>query len=320
MPALFAILIVLACWDCVKSAIRYSADDYRAFRAGAGRAGRKTASGTALPAPSPRPGRGWWTREVLRGFPAARTGWNAGWLAHRTAVDQRRALREEARTTHLESRASFLSGLREHRERQAEALALIDEEVRRAQAEGRKTARQAVDEVARKRAEKAQQDPPLPADTVKPEPGAQHPARQADSDTDATAEQEPGPDAATPRGDKPVPQPSTEGSTMAADTTYDQLMKESQDAINEQEQHIESLRRSQVGNWVDGLTGLLNDSHSLSRAAEVDEALRAEQKAAQQVMDALQAFRDGLRHDHGGMNEAHQDAPVRGAQPEFYEG
>ena len=107
---------------------------------------------------------------------------------------------------------------------------------------------------------------------------------------------------------------------MAADVTYDQLMAEAQKVINEAEAELARLKMSRIGNMVEGMVGLVNDSQSLSRAAEIDEALRQQMKAAGQVLDSAQAFRDGLRHDHGGMNEAHQDAPVKGAQPEFYDG
>lgn len=69
----------------------------------------------------------WWTREATRGFPQHRAGFQSGWLAHKTALDHRRAKREEAKTTHLETRASILSEVREHRRRQAEAQALIDQ-------------------------------------------------------------------------------------------------------------------------------------------------------------------------------------------------
>jgi hypothetical protein len=64
---------------------------------------------------------GYWSGEILKGFPVARTGWHAGWLAHRTAMHHHKAIREEARTTHLEQQASFLPSLKEHRERQQRA-------------------------------------------------------------------------------------------------------------------------------------------------------------------------------------------------------
>jgi hypothetical protein len=69
---------------------------------------------------------GYWARETAHGFPAARTGWHAGWLGHKAAVDQQRAIREEKRTTHLETRLGFLKAIPEHRKRQAGAQAEID--------------------------------------------------------------------------------------------------------------------------------------------------------------------------------------------------
>jgi transposase-like protein len=120
--------------------------------------------------------------------------------------------------------------------------------------------------------------------------------------------------------------PATEGGhmptgTASADVTYDQLQAEATKVVNEAEQQLASLRASRLSNMVEGMAGMVNDSNSLSRAAEIDEAIREQMKAAQQVLDAAQAFKDGLRRDHGAQNEAHQNAPIPlGAQPEFYSG
>lgn len=69
---------------------------------------------------------GWWGGEVLHGFPVHRRGWHAGWLAHQVEAVRQDAIREEARTTHLETRQSFAEKVREHRERQARAQEAID--------------------------------------------------------------------------------------------------------------------------------------------------------------------------------------------------
>jgi hypothetical protein len=70
---------------------------------------------------------GYWTREALGFFPVTRTGLHRGWLAHQTEFERRRAQREEARTSHLEARASVLSEMPQHRQRQADAQQRIDQ-------------------------------------------------------------------------------------------------------------------------------------------------------------------------------------------------
>lgn len=66
---------------------------------------------------------GWWARELRHGFPVVRTGFHAGWLAHQTTALHTKGLREEARTTHAETRASLAAAIRDHKARQAEAAA-----------------------------------------------------------------------------------------------------------------------------------------------------------------------------------------------------
>jgi hypothetical protein len=145
---------------------------------------------------------------------------------------------------------------------------------------------------------------------------AQASYRQALAAMNATA-------AADGSGSQP---PATEGGhmptgTASADVTYDQLQAEAAKVVHEAEQQVASLQASRLPNLVEGMAGMVNDSNSLSRAAEIDEAIRAQIKITQQVLDAAQAFKDGLRRDHGAQNEAHQNAPIPlGAQPEFYSG
>jgi hypothetical protein len=85
---------------------------------------------------------GYWSGEILKGFPVARTGWHAGWLAHRTAMRHHRHIREEARTTHLETEAQFAPALKEHARRQREAREQILAHV--PPAAGKKAVREAV--------------------------------------------------------------------------------------------------------------------------------------------------------------------------------
>ena len=104
-----------------------------------------------------------------------------------------------------------------------------------------------------------------------------------------------------------------------ADATYDQSIAAAKQIISECDQEIARLRTHRLGNLVDSLSGMSLDSGSLGRAAEIEDGLRAQQKAAQQTLDSAQAFHDGLQRDHGAVNEAHQSAPQGGAEREFYQ-
>ena len=133
-----------------------------------------------------------------------------------------------------------------------------------------------------------------------------------------------------------------------AEMTYDQTITEANGIIGDCEEEIQEARKTiaaremelarlrarRIGAKLEMLASAGLDSGSLARAMEIDEALKAQERAAQdaidaaqasekaasQALDSAQAFRDGLQRDHGGMNEAHQSAPVVGARPEFYAG
>jgi hypothetical protein len=108
---------------------------------------------------------GWWAREVRHGFPVHRTGWHAAWLAHQTVADHHKARREEARTTALETRASVLKGMPEHKQRQAEAQAELDkiedelaaQQAKGSPATGKRAVQSAADEVAARRKQREQE-------------------------------------------------------------------------------------------------------------------------------------------------------------------
>ena len=184
---IFLILFLIGAGAAGKAALDHVGDSYResktaAVKAASGKNGGKL-SKSRRAAVAARHAQGFWAGEILHGFPMARRGWHAGWLAHKAAADHQKALREEARTTHLETRASVLSGIPEHRKRQAEARALIE----KALAEHPDaTSKKAVEEAAgavvlpwRPRTA------PLPSETVgRPEPGPYAPrpdARPGDS-------------------------------------------------------------------------------------------------------------------------------------------
>jgi hypothetical protein len=152
---LIAILFVIAIWDVSKSAVKNArAGAPKASPAPAkatpGRAGKSASRGVR------QRQAGYWIREGLHGFPAGRTGWHAGWLAHRAVLAQQRNIREAARTNHLETERDTAASIREHRTRQAEAQREIEEELAAQQAKGspatgRKAVRRAADEVAARR-------------------------------------------------------------------------------------------------------------------------------------------------------------------------
>jgi hypothetical protein len=117
--------------------------------------------------------------------------------------------------------------------------------------------------------------------------------------------------------------PTTGGDTVptaTAETTYDQQLTAAAEVIRSADAEIAELRVRRIAQQVENLATLGLDSGSLSRAAEIDDALKEQEKAAQRVLDAAQAFRDGLVRDHGNVNEAHQAAPQGGAEKAFYQG
>ena len=417
----------------LKSAWDHMGDDRRAAGDAKVKAAEKE-SGAKLPEKRARSMRrrhaiGWWIREVGGGFPVARTGWHAGWIAHRRESRHQRHIREEARTSDLEAKAAYGPALAEHKRRQK---ALRDEIVQVCDYGPGRTGKRAV----RDAADAVVLHPDFPRDDWVPddEPGdpedeqatsdlpedpypVRDDARPDDSDhlrpgqkrcpqcggsgagpTGAcsycrgwgSADPDPEAPLAAPgticgacghpgtaadpvlteggesfhrshaveaaanrrdeagvladidririrlderdekdwpagiphrrRGDATTATEGTAMPTGTAETTYDQTVAEANGIIAECEQEIARLRTRRIAAKVEQMASAGLDSGSLSRAMEIDEALKAQEKAAQQALDAAQAFRDGLRRDHGGMNEAHQSAPVVGAQPEFYAG
>jgi hypothetical protein len=179
-----ALLIGMA--YAASSAWDHAAKEYRRSREARVAAAEKAAAPRTLPASHRRKAVrrhavGWWAREAGHGFPVTRTGWHAGWLAHRTAVAHQKAVREEARTTHLDAEASFLAGLKDHRERQAAARADIGKALAEAgqQSGGRKAVQEAGAKILpfRKREPAASVDPP-----PEPDPAVRNDARPDDSD------------------------------------------------------------------------------------------------------------------------------------------
>jgi hypothetical protein len=105
-----------------------------------------------------------------------------------------------------------------------------------------------------------------------------------------------------------------------AEYTYDQTVQDSNEVIRDCEEEIARLKARKLTQKLEQLASSGLDPANLGRASDIDDALKEQEKAAQKALDTSQSFRDGLQRDHGGMNESHQSAPVKGAQPEFYEG
>jgi len=107
--------------------------------------------------------------------------------------------------------------------------------------------------------------------------------------------------------------------TPSGDTTYTQQMREFTAIRDDAEAEVNSVRVKRMMNHLDILTSLGLDSASLAEAAAIDDALREQQKAAQNTLDAADAAIQGLKTRHGGIKQAVDDSPVdQSAQPEFY--
>lgn len=166
-----------------------------------------------------------------------------------------------------------------------------------------------------------------------------HRRRQAEAlERIRAAARQPEPEPAEPeKQDTPQPQPPqqpagdsgstpattpTEGNAMpsSGDTTYRQQMAELEAIRGSAEQEVNSTRRKLMVSRLDVLQNLGLDSASLAEAAAIDDALQAQEKAAQQTLDAAEAAVAGLQKRHGGIQEAVDSSPVdKPAEPEFYQ-
>jgi hypothetical protein len=262
---------------------------------------------------------GWWAGEVAKGFPVTRTGLHAGWLAHKTAADQMRHRREEARTTGLETRRS----LGEHKQRQAQILREISDQLP-PDAKGRRAVREAAGEVI---------DSPPPGSPRRRQPAADPQPVQAPPQPQAPAMVPSQPPATDPQPATPAAPPDfpadtrpAPGGTMptgtvrTAEETYDQTMTAFGKEISETEQELARLKARRLIDRVENLASLGVDSDSLGHLMSAQDAARAQVKAAEQYLESLITGRDRLKHNHGNLNEAHQSSPVEAADKEFYRG
>jgi hypothetical protein len=107
---------------------------------------------------------------------------------------------------------------------------------------------------------------------------------------------------------------------MSGDTTYTQQMAELEAILRDADEEVNSTRRKRMVNRLDILQGLGLDAATLAEAAAIDDALQAQEKAAQQTLEAADVAVAGLQRRHGGIKEAVDDAPVdKPAEPDFYQ-
>ena len=107
---------------------------------------------------------------------------------------------------------------------------------------------------------------------------------------------------------------------MSGETTYTQQMAELEAIRRDADDEVNSARRKRMTSRLDILQSLGLDNATLSDAAAIDDALQAQEKAAQQTLDAADAAISGLQKRHGGIKEAVDDSPVdKSADPEFYQ-
>jgi len=223
----------------------------------------------------------YWAEQVRGGFPQVRHGLYMGWHSGRLAQLEGREVRAQAKAEHAQARERVMAAVREQRRRQAEAL----ERIRAAAPEPPGDA------------------PPEPAPPV--DEALPYLRRGVPPPWDPQS---------------PPPASPTEGNTMSGDTSYTQQMSELQAIRRDAEEEANSVSRKRMLNRLDVLMSLGLDKDTLSEAAAIDDALREQEKAAQQTLDAADAAITGLKQRHGGIKEAVDDAPVdKPAEPEFYQ-
>lgn len=300
-PILGALFIAGVIWAGRKAAGQVR-DDFRKSRA---RSGARPWQHAAA----------WWSREASRGFPVTRAGFGRGWLAHQTALDQRRAQREEARTSHLEARASIASEWAEHRRRQQEAQARIDQ--------AREPQAQPADELAARRGSRrvdgqpetdadrrffdereSGYDGPLNSDGRRPD--LNDPQQREDAETlrhmRVQSQNGAGDMATATEGSYTTVLTAANNQAAQADYAAADIAQQRKTA----EQILEEMQSANV------------DAASLSDQADHVARLRAAEEAVNQVTESGAQVSSGLERRHGGIKEAHDDAPVEAAESGWY--
>jgi len=286
-----ALILAIIIAYAVKKAAESSHEHWQSSKG----ANRKTSKGKPVrqrAASAARHDTAYWAEQVRGGFPQVRHGLYMGWQAGRVAQLEGWQARAKARADHAHLRARAAEAVREQRRRQAEALDRI-------------------------RAAARQPGPgPEAAGPAEPEEPSTTEGTAMPELQDEDTQRSPGRN----REEDAIWHGQPGGTAMSGDTTYTQQMSELQAIRRDAEEEVNSVRRKRMVNRLDILQSLGLDKNTLSEAAEIDDALQAQEKAAQQTLDATDAAISGLKQRHGGIKEAVDDSPVdKPAEPEFYQ-
>lgn len=291
---------------------------------------------------------GYWAHQVLHGFPQVRHGLAGGWNAGRTAQTVGKAKRHQAKTDHLESRASLLEQIREHRKRREEAWNRI------------RAARKPEPELEWEQSDP--EDPPGPDDEEtsdlpddiegtedpgrRPEPWPWPPGDDSEETPEGTSPAE--------EGTPPEQQESTqsrqgEGDRNVSETTYQDVKARmtaaqaaaeqrqaeasaAQDGCEERVQEAEAAR-NYAQTTEDEMQAMEVDAATLGAMAEHQDALSKAQEAEQALQEAATAANAAWTDvvetagqvnnqleasGHGALDEAHANAAGGGGKKEFY--
>lgn len=109
---------------------------------------------------------------------------------------------------------------------------------------------------------------------------------------------------------------------MTADTNYTTVLTNAKKAADDAEQDaVAAAKRRQVAQQhAEEMQAAEVDGATLSSQMELVERLQAAEQAAKETGEHAMAVYSGLQQRHGGLHDAHVEAPVRAAKREFYEG
>jgi hypothetical protein len=108
---------------------------------------------------------------------------------------------------------------------------------------------------------------------------------------------------------------------VTADTNYTTVLTNAKLAADQAEQDaVAASQRLQLAQQhAEEMQAAEVDPATLSSQMDLVDRLQAAEQAAKETGEHAQAVYDGLQQRHGGLKEAHDSAPVRAAQREFYE-
>lgn len=285
-------------------------------------------SATQRRATAARHDTGWWLREIFTGFPTARHGWHAGWVAHQAAVEQQRGIVDHHRSLRDRWHAARLQGLKNEVElAKGDVQAAGDDRPPLSRAEmkdrlkaGSPPAQPRPDDpvTAAKAAHPASQPgngqvfitdwPPM---RVPPEPGA------------AGADDTPAVPAPPPLVPEPAPAPATpiQGETVpaqtpTAETTYSQDLSKCNQIIAACDVEGVRLRMQQAALWVEQMVAAGLDPGNTTRASELADQIEEQIKQNQRTHDAAMALKDGIQQ-HSAGHDYHTSFPGGGASREY---